>query len=95
VPTPPVAGWCRHRTATSAPSSARPRTSSCFRSSSSGPTPALAVIFAAKGLVRREDIEKNTLYYLAGTMTNVTYSVVVGIAVRVLIGLLGLGQLTF
>jgi|GEM_PF-672879 len=56
---------------------------------------ALAVIFAAKGLVRREDIEKNTLYYLAGTMTNVTYSVVVGIAVRVLIGLLGLGQLTF
>lgn len=39
---------------------------------------ALAVIFAAKGIVRRDDIEKNTLYYLAGTLVNFTYSVVAG-----------------
>ncbi len=56
---------------------------------------ALAVIFAAKGLVRREDIEKNTLYYLAGTMTNVTYSVAVGVAIRVALVALGVGDIAF
>lgn len=39
---------------------------------------ALAVIFAAKGIIRKEDIEKNSLFYLAGTLVNVTYSVLVG-----------------
>lgn len=56
---------------------------------------ALAVIFAAKGLVRREDIEKNTLYYLAGTMANVTYSVAVGVAIRVALVALGVGDIAF
>lgn len=56
---------------------------------------ALAVIFAAKGLVRREDIEKNTLYYLAGTLTNVTYSVAVGVAVRVTLVAFGVGGIAF
>lgn len=38
---------------------------------------ALALIFAAKSLVRREDITSgDTTYYLAGTMVNFTYSVV-------------------
>lgn len=39
---------------------------------------ALAVIFAAKGIIRKEDIEKNSLFYLAGTLVNFTYSVLVG-----------------
>ena len=44
---------------------------------------ALAVVFAAKGIVRRDDIEKNSLFYLAGTLVNLTYSVLVGVAVTV------------
>lgn len=40
---------------------------------------ALALIFGVKAIVRSEDMSgKNTLYYLAGTMINVTYSVLVG-----------------
>lgn len=35
----------------------------------------LAIIFAAKNLVRAEDIGKNTQYYLGGTLVNFTYSV--------------------
>jgi hypothetical protein len=42
---------------------------------------ALAVVFAAKGIVRKDDIEKNTLFYLAGTLVNLTYSVLVGVLV--------------
>lgn len=56
---------------------------------------ALSVIFAAKGLVRREDIRKDTLYYLGCTMTNVTYSVAVGFAVRLSLEALGVGQIAF
>ncbi len=50
---------------------------------------ALSVIFAAKGLVRREDIRKNTLYYLAGTMTNFTYSILVGVVLRIALAAAG------
>lgn len=46
---------------------------------------ALAVVFAAKGIVRKDDIEKNSLFYLAGTLVNLTYSVLVGVAVTVAI----------
>jgi len=49
---------------------------------------ALAVVFAAKGIVRKDDIEKNSLFYLAGTLVNLTYSVLVGIAVTVAIAAL-------
>lgn len=49
---------------------------------------ALAVVFAAKGIVRKDDIEKNSLFYLAGTLVNLTYSVVVGIVVTVAIAAL-------
>lgn len=47
---------------------------------------ALSIVFAAKSFVRREDISSgNTTYYIAGTLLNFTYSVVVGlIAVRAL-----------
>ena len=43
----------------------------------------LAVLFAAKNIVRKDDIEKNTLFYLAGTLVNLTYSVLVGVLVVV------------
>lgn len=41
---------------------------------------ALSIIFAAKSWVRREDTAtENTTYYLAGTLANFTYSIVVGV----------------
>jgi hypothetical protein len=46
---------------------------------------ALALIFAAKTVVRREDMSKNSLYFLAGTMINVTYSIMVGLVLIILI----------
>jgi len=46
---------------------------------------ALAVIFAAKTIVRKEDMGKNSLFFLAGTMINVTYSIMIGFILRILI----------
>jgi hypothetical protein len=46
---------------------------------------ALAIIFAAKTIIREEDIKKNSLYFLAGTMINVTYSVLVGAIIKSII----------
>ncbi len=46
---------------------------------------ALALIFAAKAIVRREDMSKSSLYFLAGTMINITYSIMFGLAVMILI----------
>lgn len=43
---------------------------------------ALSVIFAAKAFVRREDMSTNSLYFLAGTMVNVTYSLLVALALK-------------
>jgi hypothetical protein len=48
---------------------------------------ALALIFTAKTIIRAEDIKKNSLYYLAGTMINVTYSIIFGIIIKTLISL--------
>ena len=42
---------------------------------------ALAVVFAAKSIVRREDMKNDSLFYLAGTLVNFTYSIVVGLVV--------------
>ncbi len=36
-------------------------------------------------IVRMEDIRSNSLFYLVGTMINVTYSVIVGVILKVLI----------
>lgn len=47
---------------------------------------ALAVIFAAKAIVRREDMSRNSLFFLAGTMINITYSVIMGVIIKILIG---------
>ncbi len=44
---------------------------------------ALSIVFAAKSIVRREDISSGkTTYYLAGTLLNFTYSIAVGIVAR-------------
>jgi len=49
---------------------------------------ALAVIFAAKTIVRKEDMGKNSLFFLAGTMINVTYSIMIGFILRIVINTL-------
>lgn len=49
---------------------------------------ALALIFAAKAIVRREDMSKNSLFFLAGTMVNVTYSIMIGLILKLLIGII-------
>ena len=48
---------------------------------------ALAIIFAAKSIVRREDMKNDSLFYLAGTLLNFTYSIGIGLLVRVLLEL--------
>ncbi len=48
---------------------------------------ALAIIFAAKAIVRREDMSRNSLFFLAGTMINITYSLIMGLIIKILIGL--------
>ena len=44
---------------------------------------ALAIIFTAKTIVRAEDMKsENTLYFLAGTMINFTYSLCIGVVMK-------------
>lgn len=45
----------------------------------------LALIFAAKALVRREDIEKDPGYFLGGTLLNFVWSLSIAMIARVLI----------
>ncbi len=47
---------------------------------------ALALVFTAKAIIRREDMSKNSLFFLAGTMINITYSIMIGFAIKLLIG---------
>lgn len=50
---------------------------------------ALGLVFAAKSLVRREDMTSgDTTWYLAGTLVNFTYSIVVGVVTVVAAGAL-------
>lgn len=47
---------------------------------------ALAIIFTAKAIVRAEDMKnQNTLYFLAGTMINFTYSVLIGVVIKIIL----------
>lgn len=46
---------------------------------------ALALIFAAKTIIREDDIKNNSLYFLAGTLINVTYSIIVGLIIKSLV----------
>ena len=49
---------------------------------------ALSVLFAGKAFVRREDMSTNSLYFLAGTMVNVTYSLLFALTIRLLVSTL-------
>ncbi|WP_157745941.1 hypothetical protein [Halorubrum trapanicum] len=47
---------------------------------------ALGVIFAAKSIVRADDIDTgDTSYYLTGTIANFTYSIVMGVLLHILL----------
>lgn len=46
---------------------------------------AISIIFAAKTIVRQEDIKKDSLFYLAGTLINVTYSIFIGLTTKWLV----------
>ena len=47
----------------------------------------LGLIFAAKSVLRAKDAARDPKYYVAGSLVNFTYSVVVGLAARGLMGL--------
>lgn len=49
---------------------------------------AIAIVVTAKTIVRKEEIEKNSMYFLAGTMINVSYSVLIGFIVKLLLPLI-------
>jgi hypothetical protein len=47
---------------------------------------ALGLVFAAKAIVRMDKMKgKKSFYFLTGTMVNVTYSIIVGFIVKILI----------
>lgn len=48
---------------------------------------ALALIFVAKTVVRKEDMSKNTLYFLSGSMINVTYSIMIAVIIKTLLNI--------
>lgn len=43
---------------------------------------AIAIVITAKTMVRKEEIEKNSMYFLAGTLINVSYSVLIGFVLK-------------
>jgi hypothetical protein len=49
----------------------------------------LALIFAAKSIVRSEDIKKDPKYYLGGTLVNFSYSVLMGFVILILLKTVG------
>ena len=53
----------------------------------SGAYTALAIVFTAKSIVRRDDIQKNPKYYLGGTLVNFCYSLLMGFIINFLISL--------
>ena len=46
---------------------------------------ALALVITAKTLIRKEEIEKNEMYFLVGTLVNVSYSVLISFIVSLMI----------
>jgi hypothetical protein len=43
---------------------------------------ALALIFTAKTIVRADNMRSDPLYYLAGTLINVTYSIIIALLIK-------------
>jgi tetrahydromethanopterin S-methyltransferase subunit B len=39
-------------------------------------------------MVRKEEIEKNSMYFLAGTLINVSYSVLIGFIIKMILPLI-------
>lgn len=48
----------------------------------------LALVFAAKNLVRKEEIQQNSSFFLVGTMLNFTVTLVIAFVVKYLLGLM-------
>lgn len=48
---------------------------------------ALSLIFAGKAVVREKDIRKDSLFYLTGMMVNITYSVMIGLVMKIIINI--------
>ena len=46
---------------------------------------ALALVVTAKTLIRKDEIERNEMFFLVGTLTNVSYSVLIGFILRLVI----------
>lgn len=46
---------------------------------------AIALIFTAKTIIRKEDIGKNSMFFLAGTLLNVTYSLIISYLIVLLV----------
>jgi len=53
-----------------------------------GEVTGLALIFAAKNIVRTKDIQENPNYFLAGTMINFTASMLMGFLIKYILTLL-------
>lgn len=49
---------------------------------------AIAIVITAKTMVRKEEIEKNSMYFLAGTLINVSYSVLIGFILKLVLPLI-------
>jgi len=49
-----------------------------------GEATGIALIFAAKSIVRMEQIRKDPSYYLVGTMVNFTWSLIIGMVTRMI-----------
>jgi hypothetical protein len=46
---------------------------------------AMALVVTAKTIVRKEEIEKNSIYFLAGTLINISYSVLIGFITKLIL----------
>ncbi len=55
----------------------------------SGAYTGLALIFAAKSIVRSDDIKRDPRFYLGGTLVNFSYSVMMAFLIRVVLSMLG------
>ena len=60
----------------------------------SGAITALAIVITAKSIARKKEIEEDPGYYLVGSMSNFTFSILMGFLARALMAML-LGQPIF
>ncbi len=53
---------------------------------------ALALVVTAKTFVRKEEIEKNSMFFLAGTLINISYSVFTGLILKLILEAIGFSK---